>query len=44
MLECRPEVLAAAKAALRQGASASMAEAINHEREASAKLRAALRR
>jgi enoyl-CoA hydratase/carnithine racemase len=44
MLECRPEVLAAAKAALRQGASTSMAEAMNNEREASAKLRAALKR
>ena len=44
MLECRPEVLAAAKAALRQGASASMAESMQNEREASAKLRAALRR
>jgi len=44
MLESRPEVLAAAKAALRQGASASMAESMHNEREASAKLRAALRR
>jgi len=44
MLEIRPEVLAAAKAALRQGATTSLAEAMNNEREASAKLRAALRR
>ena len=44
MMESRPEVLAAAKAALRQGASASMAESMQNERDASAKLRAALRR
>ena len=44
MLESRPEVLAAAKAALRQGALATMSEAMHNEREASAKLRAALRR
>ncbi|HEY8154883.1 MAG TPA: enoyl-CoA hydratase-related protein [Myxococcota bacterium] len=44
MLESRPEVLAAAKTALRQGARASMSESIHHEREASAKLRAAPRR
>ena len=44
MLESRPEVLAAAKAALRRGALASMSESIQNERDASAKLRAALRR
>jgi enoyl-CoA hydratase/carnithine racemase len=44
MLESRPEVLAAAKAALRQGARASMSESMQNERDASAKLRAALRR
>jgi len=44
MLESRPEVLAAAKAALRQGALATMSESMHNEREASAKLRAALRR
>jgi enoyl-CoA hydratase/carnithine racemase len=44
MMECRPEVLAAAKTALRQGAATSMAESMHNEREASAKLRAALRR
>jgi 2-(1,2-epoxy-1,2-dihydrophenyl)acetyl-CoA isomerase len=41
--EIRPEVLAAAKAALRFGATASMAEAMKNEQEASAKLRAARR-
>jgi len=44
MMESRPEVLAAAKAALRRGASASMSESMQNERDASAKLRAALRR
>jgi enoyl-CoA hydratase/carnithine racemase len=44
MLESRPEVLAAARTALRQGALASMSEAMHNEREASARLRAALRR
>jgi enoyl-CoA hydratase/carnithine racemase len=44
MLECRPEVLAAAKAALRLGARSSMSEAMQNERDASARLRAALRR
>ena len=43
MLECKPEVLAAARAALRFGASATLAESMHNEREASAKLRAALR-
>ena len=43
MLECRPEVLAAAKAALRFGASAGMSEAMQNERDASAKLRSAAR-
>jgi enoyl-CoA hydratase/carnithine racemase len=37
----RPEVLAAAKAALRHGAEATMAEAMRHEQEASAALRRA---
>jgi enoyl-CoA hydratase/carnithine racemase len=40
MMECRPEVLAAAKAALRFGESAGMADAMKNEQEASAKLRA----
>jgi len=39
MAECRPEVLAAAKRALNRGADSSMAEAMQHEREASATLR-----
>jgi 2-(1,2-epoxy-1,2-dihydrophenyl)acetyl-CoA isomerase len=43
MLECRPEVLAAAKAALRFGAGATMAEAMKNEQEASARLRPAKR-
>ena len=43
MRECRPEVLAAAKAALRFGASAGMSEAMQNERDASAKLRSAAR-
>jgi len=42
MARHRPEVLAAAKAALRFGAEASMAEAMRHEQEASAALREAL--
>ena len=42
MAECRPEVLAAAKAALRHGAEATLAEAMRHEQEASAALRKAL--
>ena len=44
MSECRPEVLAAAKAALKLGAGSSMSEAMQNERDASARLRAALRR
>jgi enoyl-CoA hydratase/carnithine racemase len=44
MLECRPEVLAAAKSALQRGARSSMSEAMQNERDASARLRAALRR
>jgi len=40
MAESRPEVLAAAKAALHFGASASMEEAMRHEQKASAELRA----
>jgi 2-(1,2-epoxy-1,2-dihydrophenyl)acetyl-CoA isomerase len=43
MAEIRPEVLAAAKAALRFGAQASMAEAMKNEQEASARLRSARR-
>jgi enoyl-CoA hydratase/carnithine racemase len=43
MLECKPEVLAAAKAALRFGAAAGLAEAMQNERDASALLRAAQR-
>jgi 2-(1,2-epoxy-1,2-dihydrophenyl)acetyl-CoA isomerase len=39
MLESRPEVLAAAKAALRFGERATMAEAMKNEQEASARLR-----
>jgi 2-(1,2-epoxy-1,2-dihydrophenyl)acetyl-CoA isomerase len=39
MAECRPEVLAAAKAALHFGASATMEEAMRNEQQASAKLR-----
>lgn len=42
MAECKPEVLAAAKAALHFGAGASMAEAMKNEQEASAALRHAL--
>jgi enoyl-CoA hydratase/carnithine racemase len=41
MAECRPEVLAAAKQALRFGASATMAEAMSRERTLSGELRAA---
>jgi enoyl-CoA hydratase/carnithine racemase len=44
MLESRPEVLAAAKAALRLGAQSSLSDAMQNERDASARLRAALRR
>jgi enoyl-CoA hydratase/carnithine racemase len=44
MLESRPEVLAAAKAALQLGARSSMSEAMQNERDASARLRAAPRR
>jgi enoyl-CoA hydratase/carnithine racemase len=44
MLESRPEVLAAAKSALQLGARSSMSEAMQNERDASARLRAALRR
>ena len=40
MAECRPEVLAAAKAALHFGASSSMEEAMRNEQTASAELRA----
>jgi 2-(1,2-epoxy-1,2-dihydrophenyl)acetyl-CoA isomerase len=43
MAEIRPEVLTAAKAALRFGASATMAEAMKNEQEASARLRQARR-
>lgn len=39
MAQHRPEVLAAAKAALHFGASASMADAMHHEQDASAALR-----
>jgi len=39
MAECRPEVLAAAKAALHYGTSASMEEAMRNEQQASAELR-----
>lgn len=39
MAECKPEVLAAAKAALHFGAGASMADAMKNEQEASARLR-----
>jgi len=42
MAECRPEVLAAAKAALHFGADASMADAMRNEQEASAALRRTL--
>jgi len=42
MAQARPEVLAAAKAALDFGASAGMAEAMRNEQEASAALRRAL--
>jgi enoyl-CoA hydratase/carnithine racemase len=42
MAECKPEVLAAAKAALHFGADASMADAMRNEQEASAALRAQL--
>jgi enoyl-CoA hydratase/carnithine racemase len=42
MAECKPEVLAAAKAALQFGADASMADAMRNEQEASAALRAQL--
>lgn len=43
MMECKPEVLAAAKAALRFGAAAGLAEAMQNERDASALLRDAKR-
>ena len=43
MAEYRPEVLAAAKAALHHGAGATLAEAMRHEQEASAALRKALK-
>jgi hypothetical protein len=39
MAECKPEVLAAAKAALHFGAGSSMAEAMKNEQEVSAALR-----
>lgn len=42
MAECKPEVLAAAKAALHFGAGAGMAEAMKHEQDASAALRRTL--
>ena len=42
MAECKPEVLAAAKAALHFGAGATMAEAMRNEQEASAALRKTL--
>jgi enoyl-CoA hydratase/carnithine racemase len=40
MAECRPEVLAAAKAALLYGERASLEDAMKSERERSAELRA----
>jgi enoyl-CoA hydratase/carnithine racemase len=43
MLECRPEVLAAARAALRFGEAASLEAAMQNERDASALLRSAPR-
>jgi len=43
MMECKPEVLAAAKAALHFGAGATLAEAMQNERDASATLRPAAR-
>jgi 2-(1,2-epoxy-1,2-dihydrophenyl)acetyl-CoA isomerase len=42
MAECKPEVLAAAKAALHHGAHATLADAMKYEQEASAALRRAL--
>jgi 2-(1,2-epoxy-1,2-dihydrophenyl)acetyl-CoA isomerase len=42
MAECKPEVLAAAKAALHFGAEASLADAMRNEQDASAALRKAL--
>jgi len=42
MAECKPQVLAAAKAALHYGADATMAEAMKNEQDASAALRQAL--
>jgi 2-(1,2-epoxy-1,2-dihydrophenyl)acetyl-CoA isomerase len=42
MAACKPEVLAAAKAALHYGAGATMAEAMRNEQEASAALRKTL--
>ena len=42
MAECKPEVLAAAKAALHYGAGATMADAMRNEQEASVALRTAL--
>lgn len=42
MAECKPEVLAAAKAALHFGAGATLADAMRNEQEASAALRKAL--
>ena len=42
MAECKPEVLAAAKAALQFGAGATMADAMRNEQDASAALRKAL--
>lgn len=42
MAECKPEVLAAAKAALHFGAEATMADAMRNEQESSAALRKAL--
>ena len=42
MAACKPEVLAAAKAALRYGAGATMAEAMHNEQQASAALRKTL--
>jgi enoyl-CoA hydratase/carnithine racemase len=43
MAECKPEVLAAAKAALHYGAGATMADAMRNEQAASAALRAVLK-
>jgi enoyl-CoA hydratase/carnithine racemase len=44
MAQCRPEVLAAAKQALHRGPSVTMAEAMQNERDLSAKLRQGARK